>query len=178
MRNLINEVKNTETYRVANIKHAENTMFWSGSDLRDIHALSSKAKGAILEQLVIDLCYNVYNLPIEKRENTVYDAIIGGYKTEIKSSMTWGNIPNMWKWQQIRRTQTYDRIIFSGMNPDSLYLWWGNKTDLNQYVFPYELGFGQHGGAKASETYWFGTKGPKNTYVIPNWFRTMETWND
>jgi hypothetical protein len=176
MRNLITEVSNTEAYRVASRKNAANNMFWSGSDLRDIHALSSKSKGAILEKLVIDLCYNVYNLPILPRYDTTHDSVIGGYTTEIKVSMSWDNVPDNWRWQQIRRNQVYDRMIFAGANPDGLYLWWATKADLNTYVFPYELGNGQHGGGKASETYWIYTKGSKGTYTTPEWFRTMEEW--
>jgi len=173
VKNLINSVVNTKYYNIAKTKNEKIINFWGGTSLYYVHALSSKSKGSILENIVIELCENYFNLVVEKRKNSSHDVIIDGYETEIKSSMTWDNRPNNWVWQQIRRKQKYDRIIFMGCNPEEVYLWWADKNDLNNKVFPVELKLGQHGGGEANDTFWVSADGIHN---IPEWFKTMEYW--
>ena len=173
MRNLIKEAVNAPSYSKAAEKLAKTREFWKAGPLFDIHSLSSKSKGAALESIAADLCERVYGLEVKPRNDTSHDRIIQGYSTEIKSSMTWDNIPSNWKWQQIRRQQVYDRIIFLAADPQELYLWWATKQDLNTHVFPIELGNGQHGGANAGDTYWLHVKSISSR---PSWFKSMESW--
>lgn len=174
MENLIESVVGTQELLEAKKKFEENYSYWKDSPFYALHALSSKSKGTAMQNIAIEICKQHYNLKIELPNSSDYDSVISGYKTEIKNSMSWNNKPNNWKWQQIRRGQKYDRIIFVGINIDEYFMWWATKNDLNQYVFPIECNKGQHGGGKAaSDTYWESCIDIKQ---LPPYFKTMDQW--
>ena len=84
-------------------------------------------------------------------------------------SLTWGEQQNCFTWQQIRPLQEYDRIVFIGVNPDSLHLWWATKEDILQHIAGHDS-YRQHGGKNGGQDlYWI-----KNE--IPTWFRSIEEW--
>jgi hypothetical protein len=193
MINLIDSVSSS----IANdlrMMRIEKDQFWGRSPFFDLVALGSRQRGTVYEKIVSKLCTDVYKLPVENSIGTYSDRMIGGYKVEIKGSGPWNKIPFHWKWQQIRK-QPYERIIFLGINPDFVGMWWGNKYDLNNYVFPTECKSGQHGGSDTDNEFWVDSMSTKKEsivnpnvktttdytgnikyYMLPNWFRSMETW--
>jgi hypothetical protein len=175
MRNLINELGVTNAYARAIEISKRRQDFWAQSPLAVVASLSSRSKGSILEGIATELCQITYNLVVKAPANTDVDRIISGIPTEIKSSMCWDQVPGKWAWEQIRRFQEYERIIFLGANPDALYLWWCTKRDLDYHLFPFNNRI-QHGGKKGNQQmYWIQTK---TIDELPSYFQSMESWNE
>jgi hypothetical protein len=153
-----------------------NLDFWRGSLFESFWLMSSpKSKGArgerlaadIMESLGHDVLRNENGKPI-RWGGSEHDIVVNDQRTEVKMSLTWGDAENQWTWQQIR-DQDYDRIIFLGINPNDVRMWWATKRDLMKHVIG-NRALQQHGGKKAaSNTYWIRNK-------IPSWFREIETW--
>ena len=109
-----------------------------------------------------------FGYKVTKPKNTDHDRIIDGYKTEIKLSTTWNEVLSNWTWQQIR-DQDYERLIFVGINPDSISIWWATKSDIKEFILGRDS-CRQHAGKDGGqELYWIqGSSGEK-------WFREMST---
>jgi hypothetical protein len=152
-----------------------NLDFWQGSLFESFWLMSSpKSKGARGERLAADIMESLGHDILRDgsgkpcRRGSDYDITVDGQRTEVKLSLTWGAAENQWTWQQIR-DQDYDRIIFIGINPNNVKMWWATKEDLLKHVIG-NRAFQQHGGKKAAgNTYWINRK-------IPSWFREIETW--
>jgi len=147
--------------------HKTKPSIWTDSSFKPFHDISSpRSKGAQGERLVEEIMKSLGHI-VERPSSSNYDRIISGHKTEIKVSTTWNNIENNFTWQQIRR-QVYDRIIFVGINPNSIDLFWATKKDLDKHIFSKDK-FRQHAGKKgAQELYWI--QGAARL----NWFRDIE----
>ena len=106
---------------------------------------------------------------VERPTSSEHDRIIDGWKTEIKVSTTWNETLDNWTWQQIRE-QDYDRIIFVGINPNDVSIWWATKEDLRQFVLGRDE-MRQHAGKDGGqELYWIQGSGVKP------WFREMNSF--
>jgi hypothetical protein len=100
--------------------------------------------------------------------NSGHDIVVDGKETEVKLSLTWGNELDCWTWQQIR-SQQYERIIFIGLNPNEIKVWWATKKDIQRHIIG-NGGYRQHGGKKGGlDVYWIRNE-------IPSWFKTLEDW--
>ncbi|ADO97670.1 hypothetical protein SShM2_059 [Synechococcus phage S-ShM2] len=142
---------------------------WEGSKFQSFRNIPSpKSKGSQGEKLVQQFMEH-FGHKVTKPQNTDHDRIIDGYKTEIKLSTTWNEILSNWTWQQIR-DQDYDRLIFVGINPNGISLWWATKSDIKKYILGRD-GCRQHAGKDGGqELYWIqGSSGEQ-------WFREMSTW--
>ncbi|AOO13170.1 hypothetical protein LIS021110_056 [Cyanophage S-RIM14] len=142
---------------------------WEGSKFQSFRNIPSpKSKGSQGEKLVQQFMEH-FGHKVTKPENTDHDRIIDGYKTEIKLSTTWNETLSNWTWQQIR-DQDYDRLIFVGINPNGISLWWATKSDIKKYILGRD-GCRQHAGKDGGqELYWIqGSSGEQ-------WFREMSTW--
>jgi hypothetical protein len=152
--------------------------FWRDTLYESFFLMSSpKAKGArgerlaaeIMETLGHDILRKKNGKPARLDGDADHDIVVGGYRTEVKLSLTWDGQPDRFTWQQIRSLQDYDRIILIGVNPDEVKMWWATKKDLEQNIFGKSC-YRQHGGKNGKqELYWI-----KNE--IPSWFRPIGEW--
>ena len=152
--------------------------FWRGTLYESFFLMSSpKAKGARGERLAAEIMETLGHTILRKNDgklarldgNADHDIVVDGQRTEVKLSLTWDGQPDRFTWQQIRSLQDYDRIIFIGINPNEVKMWWATKNDLRQNIFGKSC-YRQHGGKNGKqELYWI-----KNE--IPSWFRPIEEW--
>lgn len=149
-------------------KHKESSI-WKNSLFECFHDIPSpRSKGAEGERLIEEFMISTGH-KVERAKSSDYDRIISGYKTEIKTSTTWNNTENKFTWQQIRN-QDYERIIFLGINPNNIKIYWASKTDLIKYVFSVDY-FRQHAGKSGKqELYWL--QGIDKL----DWFRNIESF--
>ena len=152
--------------------------FWEGSSYESFYTMSSpKAKGSRGERLAAEVMESLGHNILRKKSgklarlsgNSDHDIVVNGHRVEVKLSLTWGTEYDKFTWQQIRSLQEYDRIIFVGINPDEVKMWWATKEDLENNVFG-DAAFRQHGGKKGNqELYWIRDG-------IPSWFRSVGDW--
>ena len=164
--NLYNTVANYKSVQTSNKKAEKKDAFWKGSIFKSIVNSSPKSKGAFGENLGSEICNKQYNLRVEKRTNAGHDRIIEGVRTEIKLSFCWDETPGKWVFQQIRPDDDYERVIFIGINPDEVRIWWATKADATTCSIP------QHGGAEGNDTRWASITAEQ----IPSQFKNMENW--
>jgi hypothetical protein len=164
--NLTEEALATQTYKSWGSRNVNS--IWPGSNFEPYKMIaSSRSKGAEAEKLCAEMMER-RALRVRRSTNSGHDRIIGGYKTEIKASTCWDETPNKFKWQQIRPHQDYDRIIFMGINPNDIQLYWATKDDLEIFVFGNDA-YRQHAGKDGGqELYWI------QSTSIPGWFRDIE----
>lgn len=171
-RNYKDTVKASKTYKGWQKKNKELER-WKGSTFECYRFLGSpKSKGAEGEKMVHELMEEIYGHEVLKAKgrSAPYDRIINGIKTEIKSSSSWGQDDDCFTWQQLRELQDYERVIFMGVNPESVYFWWCTKKDLEKHVFSNDR-CKQHGGKDGEqELYWL------NNIFKMDWFRDIETF--
>jgi hypothetical protein len=173
--NLTELATHTKTY---NAWQQEAAGIWKDSLFEAFKNKSSSSKGAQGEFLCADIMdslghrvlRNNRGKPIRpKGAGKDFDLMIGTHRTEVKASTTWGQALNCFTWQQIRSMQDYDRVIFMGINPNEVLMWWCSKADLEANIFGRNE-YRQHAGKDGhQELYWL-----QNT--IPSWFRTMGEW--
>lgn len=164
--NLYNIVASYKSVQRSNKKAEEKDAFWKGSIFKSIVNFSPKSKGAFGEKLVSEICESQYNLLVAKRTSPEHDRIIGGVRTEIKLSFCWDETPGKWVFQQIRPEGDYERVIFIGINPDEVRIWWVTKADAKTCSIP------QHGGKEGIDTRWVSITKEQ----IPSQFKNMENW--
>lgn len=142
---------------------------WEGSKFQSFRNIPSpKSKGAQGERMVQQVM-EALGHRVERPTSSEHDRIIDGWKTEIKVSTTWNETLDNWTWQQIRE-QDYDRIIFVGINPNDVSIWWATKEDLRQFVLGRDE-MRQHAGKDGGqELYWIQGSGVKP------WFREMNSF--
>jgi hypothetical protein len=148
--------------------------------------MSSVRKGSQGERLVADIleakgCTVPRNKTGKNKKpkgaGTDYDLWIDDIKIEVKTSTTWDNVLNRFRWQQLRSTQDYERVVFVGINPNDIYLWWCTKQDLEAHIFGRD-NFRQHAGKNGKQDlYWLSTNGATDLPDTPKWFRCIERWN-
>ena len=144
---------------------------WEGSKFQSFRNIPSpKSKGAQGEKLVQQLMETLGH-KVTRPENSDHDRIISNHKTEIKVSTTWNEELNNFTWQQIR-DQDYERIIFVGINPNDISVWWATKDDLREYVLGQDSKRQHAGKDGEQDLYWIQASAGET------WFRTMNTWND
>ena len=151
---------------------------WKKSRFESFYTIPSpKAKGSKGERLAADvmeglnhtILRNKKGKPIRRKGDPGHDIVVEGYLTEVKTSLTWGEELNSFTWQQIRTMQHYDRIIFIGINPDSVQMWWATKGDIDKFIAGNDA-YRQHGGKKGKQDlYWIQKE-------VPSWFKPMEEW--
>jgi hypothetical protein len=149
--NYTNMVTSLPIYKTWQIK--EEKSIWKNSIFEFFHKIPSpRSKGSqgekLVEQFMTELGHSV-----SKPESSDHDRIISNYKTEIKVSTSWDNTENKFTWQQIR-DQDYERIIFVGINPNNIEIFWATKSDLKKNIFGKDK-YRQHGGKKGKQDlYW------------------------
>jgi hypothetical protein len=174
-----------QTYQAAQ-EGSNDYEYWEGKKFEWFRRIASpKAKGARGERMVADILEalgaDVPRDPTGKPtkppgSGTEFDIYPDKTKTEVKTSSAWEGTDDRWTWQQLREEQTYDRVIFLGINADSAQAWWCTKEDLEQHVFG-QSSFRQHGGRNGTgPMYWIHTA--NYGLSAPPWFRSMDTWND
>ena len=142
---------------------------WEDSKFQSFRNIPSpKSKGSQGEKLVQQLMQSLGH-KVTKPLNSDHDRVIGGYKTEIKVSTTWNEVLNNWTWQQIR-DQDYDRIIFVGINPDEIFVWWATKEDLYQNIIGNDSKRQHAGKDGGQELYWIQGSAKQT------WFRDLATF--
>lgn len=158
-----------ETSTYASWKKHKQTSIWKHSLFECFHDIPSpRSKGAEGEKLVEEFMSSLGHTVIRAKSSD-YDRVISGYKTEIKTSTTWNGTKDKFTWQQIRN-QDYDRIIFLGINPNDINLYWATKQDLVKNVFSIDS-FRQHAGKNGKqELYWL--QGINKL----SWFRNIESF--
>ena len=154
--------------------------FWKGSLYESFFLMSSRAKGARGERLVAEVMETLGHDILRKKNgklarlngNADHDIVVSGHRTEVKLSLPWDATLDRFTWQQIRSLQEYDRIIFIGINPNEVKMWWATKKDLERNVFG-KPWYRQHGGKDGKQDiYWIKTE----THGFPSWLRNIEEW--
>jgi hypothetical protein len=117
----------------------------------DVWSSKQARKGKLVDTSVKLSDYDLYLKTLELR-------------AEVKTSTMWGEGKNF-TFQQIRN-QEYDIIIFQFVLPNEVKLFYCTKEDAVNYIMI--DGHGQHGGGKATETFWitFDLDNVPN-YIIP-----------
>jgi hypothetical protein len=150
---------------------------WKGSPFESFYLCSSKAKGSKGERLIAEVMEQLGHRILRDKKgklrrldgNSDHDIVVDGHTVEVKTSLTWGSDRDMFTWQQIRSMQNYERIIFIGLNPDEMKVFWATKKDLKDNIFDRDE-YRQHGGKNGDqELYWI-----KNH--VPSWFKSLEEW--
>ena len=173
--NLVTEIARTsETLS----EPSPNQDFWKDSIFESFYLMSSpKSKGSRGERLAAEIMEKLNHTVLRNKNGKLarlqgdsdHDIVVDNFRTEVKLSLTWDGVPNRFTWQQIRSLQDYDRILFIGMNPNDVNIWWASKKDLKDNIFGKPC-YRQHGGKNGKQDlYWI-----KNE--IPSWFRTIEEW--
>ena len=163
---------------------------WDGSLFELWNKISSpKRKGAEGEKLAADILEKLGAQVLRdkngkhckpKGSTSDFDIYVDNHKVEVKCSSAWaktGREPedNSFRWQQIRSLQEYDRVVFIGINPNELHMWWCTKEDLKNNIFGKDK-HRQHAGKDGKqELYWIKVDG-KIIPKIPSWFREMSSW--
>lgn len=151
---------------------------WKDSKFESFYLMSSpKAKGARGERLAADILENLghkvprnrLGRPVREKGDSDHDIVANGHRIEVKLSLTWGDNENCFTWQQIRPSQGYDRIVFIGINPNSVQMWWASKDDINKHIQGHDS-YRQHGGKDGQQDlYWIRNE-------VPTWFRSLKEW--
>lgn len=133
---------------------------WTDSEFEFYKKLtSSKQKGAFGEAFSKAVLSDM-DFIVSKRTSSDQDFQINGIGTEVKTSGAWNQKINRFKWQQIRSQQEYEIIIFLGINPDSYFIGWASKKDLQDNIFGKDE-YRQHGGKDGGqELYWIDRSEP------------------
>lgn len=150
--------------------------FWRGSLFESFHSMSPAAKGARGERLAAEIMESLGHTVLRKKNgkparlngDSNHDIVVNGCRTEVKLSLTWGETLDTFTWQQLRPLQSYERIIFMGMNPNELKIWCATKEDLENNIFG-KACYVQH--AKL-DIYWIKTE----RHGVPSWLRNIEEW--
>lgn len=123
---------------------------WLGSPFEWIKKTpSSRRRGKIGEQLVAGWSA-AKGLDVIASPDSQADRIIHGYRIEVKFSTMWET--GIYKFQQVR-DQNYDYAFCLGVAPFDAHAWLLPKSLLLDHVIGH---LGQHTGAAASDTAWFG----------------------
>ena len=171
--NLINEIAlGSKTLK----EKPSSVTFWRGSRYECFKSMSPAAKGARGERLIAEIMEGLGHTVLRKKNgrparldgDSDHDIVVNGHRTEVKLSLTWGETLDMFTWQQLRPLQNYERIIFMGMNPNELKLWWATKEDLENNIFG-KACYIQHAGL---DIYWVKTE----KHGVPSWLRNIEEW--
>jgi hypothetical protein len=142
---------------------------WEESKFQSFRNIPSpKSKGSQGEKLVEQLMQSLGH-KVTKPQNSDHDRTINGHKVEIKVSTTWNEQLNNWTWQQIR-DQDYDRIIFVGINPNEIFIWWATKDDIRQHILGNNSKRQHAGKDGGQELYWIQGSGKQS------WFRDLSTF--
>lgn len=132
---------------------------WDGSPFEWIKKTpSSRRRGKIGEQLVAGWSA-AKGLDVTASPDSEADRIIHGYRMEVKFSSMWET--GVYKFQQIR-DQDYRFVFCLGVAPFDAHAWLVPKSALLDHVIGR---LGQHTGASAVDTAWFGFE-PANA---PDW---------
>ena len=167
-------------------EETEADRYWKGSPFEWFRLLASRSKGAMGERMVCDILEALgSSVPRDKKGKPIkpkgsgsdYDIFPDDILTEVKTSSAWEARDNKFVWQQLRSNQTYERVVFLGLNASCAQAWWCTKGDLERHVFGRDE-FRQHGGSAGNQDlYWIQTDGG-NTAVVPTFFRSLDTWHD
>lgn len=122
---------------------------WIGSPFAWIKTHPSRRIGKIGEQLVSSWCA-AKGFDVVRSPDSQADRIIHGYRVEVKFSTRWAN--GVYKFQQVR-DQDYEYMFCLGVGPFSAHGWLLPKAVLREHVIGHR---GQHTGATATDTAWFG----------------------
>ena len=123
---------------------------WIGSPFEWIKRTPSpRRRGKIGEQLVAGWCA-AKGLDVVASPDSEADRVIHGFRIEVKFSTMWES--GIYKFQQIR-DQEYDFAFCLGVAPSDAHAWLLPKSLLLEHVIGH---LGQHTGAEAQDTAWFG----------------------
>jgi hypothetical protein len=148
---------------------------WLGSANARIKPLPSTTKGKVGEDIAKRRLGDFIEADLIGPGTADCDALVDGLKVEIKMSTLWAptrkGSEGIFKFQQLRVFNDFDRCIFVAVHPNETRIWWATRADLDEHVFSNDK-LKQHGGKKESSgLYWFEIDGgPKE------WFRDMEEW--
>lgn len=152
--------------------------YWANSKFYHIINWAGSTTGSVAADFIKDFCKQTLGLDVGQKPTRLkanygispseFDLYIKIIATEVKASTNWTLSETNWSFtfQQIRN-QSYDRIIFVGIDRETIYVWWATKEDVIAADLP-----AQHTGKSGKDTRWL-TVEPNN---IPSWFRDMETW--
>jgi hypothetical protein len=167
---MIDYTAQVETLPIFDRWESSKQSIWEGSKFQTFRNIPSpKSKGSQGEKLVEQLMKSLDH-KVTKPLNSDHDRVINGHKTEIKVSTTWNELLNNWTWNQIRGNQDYDRIIFVGVNPNSIHIWWATKEDICKHIIDNDSKRQHAGKDGGQEIYWIQGSGKQD------WFRDLDTF--
>lgn len=174
-------IKTYNTYR--EIEEEKEVDPYLGSTFEKIKNHSPRKKGSEFEKIVKEFFIkNGYE--IRKSRKSDHDFILINknnkeIKIEVKGSTLWGCSDSM-KWQQIRRDQDYDIIIFLCMFPEYIELYFCSKEEAKRNIFDVvdnngKLCHNQHGG-KNADSGTFAIQGAPTEFSFFRKITEFEDW--
>lgn len=166
------------TNLVENYSFNEKNDPYVGSKFEKYRNLTSKAKGAVGERW-FDLWATSQGLTSFTSTNAIthgvttlgegertsdFDRVINSKRFEIKFSTIWKDA-NCFKFQQLRESQNYDYIVFGFVYPNTVELFYIEKSKLDFSSLK-----GQHGGVGGTDTRWLSVKSPQE---LPHGFKSI-----
>ena len=135
---------------------------WKGSPFGWIRDIPPRSKGAYGEKFVQEL-FRDNGFDVKRaKSGSDHDRVINGHRVEIKMSTLWTD-KEIYVFEQIRRNQKYDYLIFLGLSPHEAHCWLIPKS---QFHLGKEGVSRQHGGKKGSDNLLWMQFDPSKP---PNW---------
>ena len=141
-----------ETFTYAEYNQDVDTDPYLNSPVKLFKDMSSKKKGAAFERLVQEILTEKGHSVQKPKGTTEYDRLVNNKRFEIKGSLGWvtDGVISHYRFQQIRRGQEYDIVLFLFLTPDEIILKGCTKeVAMTHLDYQDENGFyphNQHGG--------------------------------
>lgn len=177
----MSEIKNEnvlESVILTAMNNIINENLWAGTPLESYALLDPKNKGIVGEEIIKTAIQKKYSIPVDKRINPGHDAIIKGYKTEVKfSAATKRNYDYKFTFNHIGLDKDWERIIFMGINGDmTVKIVWFTKDDIIQLIKTSNCIRHQQGGNNSKNDDYIVAN--KNSQILMNHplAKTLQQW--
>lgn len=120
----------------------------------EYHSLGAQTKGKVSAMAVSELLEQ-FGVKVGPANSKDADRTCNRHQTEFKSSTRWKT--GMFRAQQIRRQQDWDRLIICAYEKNNAYLFCIPKKDLHRFEEA-DMLYGQHCGPYSVETEWLTFK--------------------
>lgn len=138
------------------ISKSNKKNYWEGSTFERLLEIGPDERGEWGEKTVNDILIEYVNITTEwegnqntgREDNTVWDILINGYRTEVKTAMR-GSTTTSWQHEKITEENCWEKLIFVDIDYNGIWF-----TVQNYGQIPY--GESKHDITKTKSTYHLG----------------------